>query len=117
MRIPGAALRDTILIEPALGFTGDGYGYGPAESVRAATKARHTVAADSGGATVFLWSRARIRPDVLVTGAGGTKRPPAAGDRVTVNGSPQLLLSVEPVQGPGTAVAYLELIADKEPNT
>lgn len=110
MRIPGAALRTPITIEPALGNLGDGDTYGPAETVKAAVKATTKVTGDAAGQTLAVWATLRLRPDVTVTGAAGA-RPPAPGDRVTVHGHTRTLASVEAVHGPGASVAFLELVA------
>lgn len=106
MRIPGVLLRTPILIEPSLGNTGDGDTYGTAVRVKAAVKTRVEVSNDATGQTITTWATCRIRPTTRIGG-----RTPAAGDRVTVNGVARKLASVAPVQGPGTAVSFLELVA------
>lgn len=110
MRIPGAALRTPITIQPALGNTGDGDTYGPAETFKADVVTRAVVTGDAAGQTLAAWSRLRMRPDTTVTGATGPRRP-TVGDQVTVDGLSRLIRVVQPVYGPGATVAYLEVTA------
>lgn len=107
MRIPGQALHHRITIEPSLGNTGDGDTYGtPVANIKAAVKTKNVISNDASGGTLSVWATCRIKPTVRVGG-----RAPAAGDRVTVNGQTRLLAAVEPVSGPGAALAYFELVA------
>lgn len=106
MRIPGALLRTPVTITAPGESKGDGPEDGPSADVRAHVTRRVQVTNDSTGQTITVWATIRIRPTVRI----GSRRP-QAGDTVTVQGVTRAVASVEPVQGPGTAVAYLELVA------
>lgn len=106
MRIPGFALRSTVEILPA----GEDYGDGPIDqapvTVKAQLAAKQAVVIDQNGRTLTRWTVARIRPTVLV---GSPGRRPAPGDRIRIDGLVREITAVEPVLGPGAAVAYLEI--------
>lgn len=106
MRIPGALLRTPVTLATVGESHGDGPGPEVTRVVKGQVKRSVRVTNDEGGQTITVWAVIRLRPTVRVDG-----RPPRAGDRVTVQGVTRQVASVEPVQGPGTAVAFLELVA------
>lgn len=113
-RISGQVLRTPIVLHPSAGDTGDGVTYGTDRKVNAEVKRRTTIVSDVTGATLVVWAVAKIRPTVTVQigeGVDAVRRPPAAGDQATISGVRRTIASVEPVNGPGTAIAYLELVA------
>jgi hypothetical protein len=106
VRIPGVLLRTPVTITTEGESTGDGPGAGDMVNVRGQVKRSVKITNDQNGQTISVWATIRLRPTVRVGG-----RAPQAGDTVTVQDVARTVASVEPVQGPGTAVAYLELIA------
>lgn len=106
MRIPGVLLRTPVTLTTPGESTGDGPAAGDTATVKGQVKRSVKVTNDQTGQTISVWATIRLRPTVKVGG-----RAPQAGDTVTVQGVTRAVASVEPVQGPGTAVSFLELVA------
>jgi len=106
VRIPGVLLRTPLTLTTAGESTGDGPGVGVSVELRGQVRRQTKISNGPEGQTISVWATIRLRPTVKVDG-----RPPRAGDSVTVQGVRRTVASVEPVQGPGSAVAFLELVA------
>lgn len=109
MRIPGVLLRTPVTITTPGVSKGDGPAEGVSKTVKGFVKKRVSVTNDDTGQTISVWATVRIRPTTKMPTT--PPRAPGAGDSMSVDGSTRLIESVEPVRGPGTAVAFLELIA------
>jgi len=110
MRIPGFALRSWAVFYPAGENTGDGAVDQASKRVKCQLATKTVVVDDMGGKTLTQWSVIRIRPSVRI---GQPRRVPRVGDQVLVGVVKRKVISVEPVMGTGSAVAYLEVtVAD-----
>lgn len=106
MRIPGSLLRTPGTITPAGASTGDGVV--PGDPVPVLGQARHSTVLIDGteGQTLTSVVKFRIRNTVQV---GTSGRAPAPGDLLTLSGETRRIEMVEPIVGPGAAVAFLDL--------
>lgn len=110
MRIPGFALRSRVVFIATGENTGDGETLQAAKPVKCQLATKTVSVDDVNGKTLTQWSVIRVRPTTRI---GSPRRTPAVGDLARVGVVTRKVISVEPVNGPGTAVAYLEItVAD-----